>query len=182
MQSAISGHDRLQEIKDFFDNTVSSKAFSDSIRKASELLFRKKAVIFAGLGSSDITSGYGAGYFSNLFGLSYRVENIQDYPVIKIPKEFAGDTCVLALSVTGETAEVITYIRNFSNANYSIIAITGNPHSKLASMADITIAYTIPFSFCGINNMSTQIPALYIIEKLGREVAKLQTNNSQPDL
>ena len=52
--------DSLPEIRSFFETTVPSKDFNTGIQNAAELLIRKSIVIFAGLGSSDYASGYGA--------------------------------------------------------------------------------------------------------------------------
>jgi DNA-binding MurR/RpiR family transcriptional regulator len=172
--------DSLPEIRSFFETTVPSKDFNTGIQNAAELLIRKSIVIFAGLGSSDYASGYGASYFSNMFGLSYRIETIADHPVIRFPAAMADSTCVIALSVSGETEEVISYVRNFRDANCAMIAITGNQRSRLAALADVAITYSVPIAYNGETNLTTQVPAIYIIEKLGREVQNMLLAKETP--
>jgi len=164
----------LSDLQNFFQVIATSSNFQNSITKAAKIISTKKLILFAGLGSSNIMSEYGALYFSYIFNLSFRIEDLTNYPVDYFPKELAKDACIIALSVSGNTEEVISYVRNFSTADCYLIAITENPDSQLAGIADLTIPYSVPMSYRGNSNLTTQVPALYIIEKLAREVEKFK--------
>jgi DNA-binding MurR/RpiR family transcriptional regulator len=167
--------DNLGELQKFFNTYVVSQAFQQAIDKAAEILKKKKVVIFAGLGASNIISSYASYYFTYLFGLSFHVVSIMDFPLIYVPPELSKDTCIVALSISGETQEVVNYVRNFKNCNSNMILITCNDRSTLAKLADVTISYPMPLTYKGEANLTSQVPAVYVIERLGKRVEELSS-------
>ena len=167
----------LHDIINFFQNQATSNEFKTSIQKAAMLLKNKNLILFVGMGSSNIMAEYGALYFSYIFNLSFRIEDLTNYPIDYFPKSLSEKTCIICLSVSGETKEVITYIKNCHTANCSLISITGNRNSKLALLSDVCISYSIPIIMHDQSNLTSQAPAIYILEKIARETENLRNSH-----
>lgn len=165
---------RYHDMQYFMENTVPSVEFQTSMDKAAKLLAKKHLIVFAGSGSSNIMAEYGTLYFSYLFNLTFRIEDINNYPLEFFPKELANETCIIVCSTSGNTEETIRYIRDYHRAGSSLIAITGNSNSVLTNLADISICYNVPIIMSGSSNLTTQAPCLYIIESLAAMVQKIR--------
>lgn len=166
---------RYHDVKHFLEVTVPSKEFQNSMKKAANLLANKHLIVFAGSGSSNILAEYGTLYFSYLFNLTFRIEDINNYPLEFFPKELADETCIIVCSTSGNTVETTNYIRDYHRAGSSLIAITGNANSVLTNLADVSIHYSVPITMSGPSNLTTQVPCLYIIETLAGMVQKLRS-------
>lgn len=151
--------------------------YREKIDEAVALLLEKELILFIGLGSSNIIAEYGALYFSSIFTMAVRIEDPNNYPVTHMTPELARRTCIVALSVSGETPEVINYLSHFNLSESSIISITSTSTSTVARLSDINIPYHIaiekmPDGSAAPPDITTQVPALYIVETLAREVQR----------
>ncbi len=158
----------------FINTTAKSREFNASMEKAAELLSDKHFILFVGAGSSNIISEYGTLYFSYLFNMSFRVEDLSNYPIDYYPRELAKNICMIVCSVSGDTEEVVQYVKNYHTGNTPMITITANNKSILAELADVAITYTMPITMSGQSNLTSQVPAVYIIETLAAMVKKLR--------
>ncbi len=61
-----------------------------------------------------------------------------------------GDV-VLAISYSGETAELLTILPLFKRMDAPLIAMTGNPQSTLAREADVHLDISVPAEACPLN-------------------------------
>lgn len=61
-----------------------------------------------------------------------------------------GDV-VLAISYSGETAELLTILPLFKRMDARLIAMTGNPQSTLAREADVHLDVSVPAEACPLN-------------------------------
>ena len=61
-----------------------------------------------------------------------------------------GDV-VLAISYSGETAELLTILPLFKRMDAPLIAMTGNPQSTLAREADVHLDVSVPAEACPLN-------------------------------
>ena len=132
---------------------------------------------YVDLGSSNIIAEYGALYFSSIFNMAVRIEDPNNYPVAHMSPEIARRTCIVALSVSGETREIVDYLSHFNLTECSIISITSTGTSTVARLSDINIPYHITIekvrdTLKDEPDITTQVPALYIVETLAREVIK----------
>ena len=114
-----------------------------------------------------IRDRYGARYFSNVGYFSQSISEPYYPPLVD-----HNDTHLLiVLSESGETREVIDQIRIYQSNHTKILVITNKPDSTIDKMADASIYYYVkdiilPQTY----NISSQIPVLYIIERLTREL------------
>jgi len=65
-----------------------------------------------------------------------------------------GDV-VLAISYSGETAELLTILPLFKRMDVPLVAMTGNPRSTLAREADVHLDVSVPAEACPLNLAAT---------------------------
>ncbi len=152
-------------------------SFNNAVKNAAQLLATKTMVVFAGLGTSDIAASYAARYFSYVFPYSFRIEDINDYPStprLKSP-DISKNVCIIALSISGETPEILKYVKSANLANCSLVAITANKYSKLASISDVVISYSLTKLSRNNSDLNSQIPCFYIVELLAQEIYSIKS-------
>ena len=85
----------------------------------------------------------------------------------------AKNALAIVLSVSGETAEILRFASQFSLHNCKVMSITSHDNSALAKLADFNLSWHIPQTRVGgVYDITTQIPVIYILETLGRKLAK----------
>jgi Transcriptional regulators len=156
----------LSELLHYFHRT-NTNSFEQKIEQGIEFIRTAERVIFVGQGSSGTLARYGARYFSNLGKFSIGLEDPY-YPIIK---DMLRNTVVIALSVTGETKEVVELLNRFKTNNCYILSITNQSNSTIAKMSDWNISYNMQMiSVNGGYNATSQVPALFLIEALARRL------------
>lgn len=125
-----------------------------------------KQVIFIGLGTSGILGKYGARFFSNLKKFSQYIEDPY-YPIM----EGIQGAIIIALSVSGETEQIIAMTNEFKKYDCKIISITNKGTSTLARISDYNLSYYVTDHELEHHvNTTTQIPVIYLIEAIGRRL------------
>lgn len=156
----------LTELLDYFKRT-NTNAFEQKIEQGTDFIRKAETVIFIGGGSSGTLARYGARYFSNLGKFSIGLEDAY-YP---ITKDIASPTVIIALSVSGETKEIISLIDRFKTNKCNILSITNQASSTIAKMSDWNISYNMNMQKVnGGYNATTQVPVLFLIETLARRI------------
>lgn len=179
--SVPTNNTELEEELITFITRSSDNFFKNKIDESVELLLEKELVIFIGIGTSNIVAEYGALYFSSLFNMAIRIEDPNNYPINYLSSTLAKKMCIIALSVSGETNEIITYLNHLNLSDSSIISVTNNSKSTIARLADINIPYYISIEKIDQSDVTTQIPAIFIIEKLAKEVRKKKLKSNEAD-
>ena len=155
----------LQELQEYFDK-AGTTSFQNAVYEAADIVRAAKQVIFIGLGTSGILGKYGARYFSNLGKFSQYIEDPY-FPVLG----GVDDLVVIALSVSGETEQVIEMVNRFKQNQCKIISITNRNSSTLAKISDFNLSYYVMEADIGNHvNMTTQVPVIYLIEAIGRRL------------
>ena len=125
-----------------------------------------KQVIFIGLGTSGILGKYGARFFSNLKKFGQYIEDPY-YPIM----EGIQGAIIIALSVSGETEQIIAMTNEFKKYDCKIISITNKGTSTLARISDYNLSYYVTDHELEHHvNTTTQIPVIYLIEAIGRRL------------
>ena len=123
-------------------------------------------VIFIGLGTSGILGKYGARFFSNLRKFSQYIEDPY-FPIM----EGIKNAVVIALSVSGETEQIVQMANDFKKNKCKIISITNKGTSTLSNLSDYNLTYYVTDHEHGNHvNTTTQIPVIYLIEAIGRRL------------
>lgn len=155
-------------VMEFFERTLKGD-MEEKIRNAASLVTKADSVIFIGIGSSGILSEYGARYFSSLGKFSMYIKD----PYFPIHANFRHNSVTIALSVSGENNFTITHLNQLKQEGSKIISITNNKHSTIAKISEVNIPYYVTEEWFENANITTQVPVLYILESMAREIYKL---------
>lgn len=109
---------------------------------------------------------YGARYFSNLGTFSMYIKD----PHFPIHAKVRQNSITIALSTSGENTFTITHLKQLKQEQNKIISITNNRQSTISKISDINIPYYVSEEFYESANITTQVPVLFVLEWLGREV------------
>ena len=140
---------------------LDNKIYHERINEAIVLLGNADMVLFLGIGDSGIIGQYGARRFSNYGKFAMAIND--PYYQINI---VGSNTVVVALSVSGETPELIREIHACKIKGCQVIGITSASQSTLAKISDVVIPYYIHIKKRGPVMFTSQAPALSIIENL----------------
>lgn len=160
-----------------FLHRSSQSFYQNKINEAASLLLDKELILFLGLGSSNIMAEYGALYFSSIFNMALRVEDPNNYPINYLSENLAGKMCVITLSVSGETKEIIEYLNHLNLSHSATISITNSSNCTIAKLSDVNIPYYIAQETFQGADITSQLPALYTIEHLAKRVRELFIEN-----
>jgi len=143
------------------------------IKEAANLLYQANRIMLMGMGTSGIMAKFGARYLTNMGKLVHYVDD----PFYPVPDEFYKDFVIVVISTSGETREMIEKVNRFKTLNAMTIAITNSATSTLAKLSDFSLSYYVPIEKradeLSIHDVTTQVPVIYLIEKLGKEVYNL---------
>ena len=155
-----------------FISQFPDKFYEEKINACIELLNGKELVWFLGYGSSNIVAEYGAMYFSSLVKMAINISDTFNHPMHYFGNIIAENTCVIVLSVSGETQNIIKNLDQFITSNTAIISITNSADSTIAKLSDINIPYYIAPEKIGDSDVTSQVPAIYILEYLVKACRK----------
>ena len=121
---------------------------------------------FLGIGSSGILCKYAARYFSSIGKFTVHIDD----PFF--PKNFKcyGESLIIALSVSGETPTTIENITRFKKENCTIASITNTENCTIAKISDLNLPYYVQQVKVNYSDITTQIPVLYMIERIGKKL------------
>lgn len=157
--------DGMDEILHFFQSTQTEE-FKQILADIELIINEADSIIFIGIGTSGVLGKYGARYFSNLDKFSQCIEDPY-YPISRDQK----NTVVIALSVSGETREVLELVKRFREHNCHIVSITNKASCTLARLSDFNLSYYVMEELARDQyNVTTQVPVLYILETIGRSL------------
>lgn len=153
----------LNEIM-YFLHSATAATYREGIERITAIVQEAKQLIFIGIGTSGILGKYGARYFSNLGKFSQHIED----PFFPIHSNLEN-AVVIALSVSGETQEVITLAERFKRHHCTIVSITNKSGSTLSKLSDFNLSYHVSDRMInGEYNITTQVPVVYLLETIGR--------------
>lgn len=154
---------------DFLKRTAGDE-FQEQLQDAVSILRQSELVLFVGIGSSGVIAEYGALYFSSLFTLALHIEDPLNHPFYHLSDKLSDKICLVALSVDGENEDIIRYIHELKTQKCQVISITNSSKSSIARLSDANIAYYINKEMYQDANITSQLPALYTIECIAREI------------
>lgn len=154
------------ELKAFFER-LEAPGFQKRIEEAAAMIAMSERVTFVGMGNSGNICQYGARYFTNLGKFSLSVSD-PFYPVNMADMQ---KMTAVVLSVSGESEQIVKIVNGLKKAQCNIISITNTEQSTLAHLADISLCYYISMHRGEERiDYSSQVPAVYLIETLGKRV------------
>lgn len=155
----------VKEIQEYFYK-IDSGIHQKELDEIAQVVRQADQVIFIGLGTSGILGKYGARFFSNLRKFSQYIEDPY-FPIM----EGIKNAVVIALSVSGETEQIVQMANDFKKNKCKIISITNKGTSTLSNLSDYNLTYYVTDHEHGNHiNTTTQIPVIYLIEAIGRRL------------
>ncbi|WP_347551333.1 MurR/RpiR family transcriptional regulator [Pseudalkalibacillus hwajinpoensis] len=155
-------------VAEFFERTVKGD-LEEKMKKAARIVAETDNVIFIGIGSSGILAEYGARYFSSLGKFSMYIKD----PHFPIHAKLRNNSVTIALSVSGENHFTVTHLNQLKQEGSHIISITNTKYSTVAKISDLNIPYYVTEEFHEEANITSQVPVVYILESIAREIYKL---------
>lgn len=157
--------DDTSEIINFFKG-IENNDMNKRIDKLCNYIKTANEIIFLGIGSSGILCKYAARYFSAMGKFTVHIDD----PFF--PKNFKClDNClIVALSVSGETQAIIENVNRFKEEKCTIVSITNSEDCTISRISDLNIPYYVQQVKVGYSDITTQLPVLYIIEKVGKKL------------
>ncbi len=144
--------------------------YMKTIDQAALMLQQSSSIIFIGVGTSGMLAKYGSRYFSNVGWLSLCIDD----PFTPVFGEHQEETVVVALSVSGETEQVLGMANGLKTKGCRLISITNTPNCTLARMSDCNISYYMPVrKTARYFNITLQAPVITILEILGNKLYRL---------
>ncbi|WP_105630905.1 MurR/RpiR family transcriptional regulator [Cronobacter dublinensis] len=156
------------EIISFF-RSVNNDEFDALLEEAVDIILESERIIFVGAGTSGALAKYGARFFSNVGKFSNHIDD----PYFPVTNDMAKNALAIVLSVSGETEEILRFASQFSLHRCKVLSVTSHENSALAKLADFNLSWHVPQTrIAGVYDITTQIPVIYILETLGRKLAK----------
>lgn len=155
-------------VSEFFERTLKGD-IEKNIKNAAALINAADTVIFIGIGSSGILAEYGARYFSSLGKFSMYIKD----PYFPIHSNMRNNSVTIALSVSGENNFTVTHLNQLKQEGITIISITNHKHSTIAKISDVNISYYVTEEWYENANITTQVPVMYTLESMAREIYAL---------
>ncbi|MBT1177910.1 MurR/RpiR family transcriptional regulator [Bifidobacterium callimiconis] len=156
----------LHDLALFFDR-ANSPAFEEHLDSAVRLIGDAEPIVFIGEGSSGVIAEYGARLFANL-GIFAVGMTDAFYPVSAYARDHMA---VIAVSESGETPKLVKAVEAFRAAGSVTLGVTNSVHSTLERLCDWSFSAGLPSQRVnGGYNATTQVPALFAIESLGRRL------------
>lgn len=164
-----SEQQRLQT-KDHKISFINEENFPSDIYEKIELVAdrmqRSDQIIYVGVGSSGSLAEYAARQTAAVGFNSFCVKD-PFYPLITQLKN-TSNNLLLTFSVSGKTIELIEMLNNFVNdEDVTLVAVTADSSSQLALMSRYVLCYsTDQHRLEKYYDLTTQVPAMYLIEQL----------------
>lgn len=146
----------LQRLRDRIDGT-----FSEAIGLLVETLAAGRKIIVCGVGKSG-TIGRKIAATLNSTGAASVVLNAQDALHGDLGMVSAGD-CVLVLSHSGETEEVLNLLPHLRTQGARLLAVTGGADSTLAQHCDLVLDASIEREACPHNLAPTSSSTVQLV-------------------
>ena len=153
----------LRQTKDMMelaDSTNDSSTYEDII----DLIINANNIICFGMGNSGLFAEYLSNRLIRLGFSSFYSDNSHTMRTSAI--SFTNNDLIIILSESGNTEDIIKLAKIAMIRSVPLVAITGDPNSELAMMADhILVSFDKTFNY-GIDYISMRIAQLHIIDVL----------------
>ena len=142
---------------------LDNEYYQEKLDIAKAMIGNHNNLIFTGIGNSGLIGTYGARIFSSVGKYANAISD----PFVRINTSME-DTVIIALSISGKTPELLRIVESCKILGAQIISITTNMKSPLALMSNVTIPYFLKTDTVDQIDLTSQILAVAIIERLAR--------------
>lgn len=157
--------DDISEVIDFLKKTCSPE-FEQKLDDLTRVILNANHIFFVGSGMSGIVAKYGARYFSSMGKFCLYI----DEPHYPTESEFLRNSLAIVFSVSGESNDTIGHVLRFKERGCQIISVTNTENCTVAKLSDYNIAYYVTYERLGTYDVTTQLPSMSIVERLGKKL------------
>ena len=158
----------ISALQDYL-NRLALPASQALIDQAVQVLRTADQLLFIGVGTSATLARYGARYFCNVGYFSTFVDD--PFTPIAPCTTNHSRTVVIALSVSGETQQVIDMARQLKERLCPLISITNSSSCTLAQISDLNFNYYMTdLRIQDVFQLTSQVPVICLLEILGRRL------------
>ncbi|GAA5415956.1 HTH-type transcriptional regulator GlvR [Paraliobacillus ryukyuensis] len=150
-------------VHEFFERTL-TQHYQQKVVEIAKVIAKAKHVVFIGVGSSGILAEYGSRYFSGLKKFALYIKD----PFLPIHAQYLENSITIVLSVSGESGGTLSQVNQFKQEGSVIVSITNRADSSIAKISDYNLSYYVSQEFLGKTNVTTQIPVIYLLERLAK--------------
>lgn len=157
----------------YINETNFPKDIETKLMIIANLVFQSDNITTLGMGDSAFLAEYAA---RRMASLGFNTTPVTDpfYPLLAKLRNTTNNI-IFCFSVSGETTELIELINDFVNdEDVKLVCITSNENSTIAKMSRYVLNYYEKTHHLNNNyDMSSQIPVMYIIERLDNLLEKM---------
>lgn len=164
-KSGSSVPDDVTETIDFLKKSVSEE-FDEKLEELAGVIAGAGNICFVGSGMSGIVAKYGARYFSSIGKFCLYI----DEPHYPTESRFFKNALVIVFSVSGESKDTIGHVLRFKERDCRILSVTNTENCTVARLSDYNIAYYVTYMRIKDYDITSQIPAVSIVERLGKKL------------
>ena len=161
----------ISALQDFLAR-LSAPATQAQIDGVVELLRQMGHILFIGVGNSSILARYGARYLCNVGCFATAIDDpfTPIGSVVNTQARF-DRVAVVALSVSGETGELLGMVKALKERGCAIVSITNSASCTLARMSDHNLNYYMTDArLNGYFQLTCQAPVICLLEMIGRRL------------
>lgn len=164
-KNSSSVPDDVTETIDFLKKSASEE-FDEKLEKLAGVIAGAGNICFVGSGMSGIVAKYGARYFSSIGKFCLYI----DEPHYPTESRFFKNALVIVFSVSGESKDTIGHVLRFKERDCRILSVTNTENCTVARLSDYNIAYYVTYMRIRDYDITSQIPAVSIVERLGKKL------------
>ncbi|MCC0687882.1 MULTISPECIES: MurR/RpiR family transcriptional regulator [unclassified Clostridioides] len=157
------------------ENTVEIINSSD-VHDCARLIINAKKVYFIGIGYSGIIA-QDSNYKFMRIGLNC-VSFDSSHTMIMMSSIMEEGDLIVAISHSGETAEIIKTVKLARANNAKIISITENKNSELKDISDVHLSYVSGETVLETGSVSSKLAQFFIIDLVYTQVVKELSNKA----
>ena len=159
---------------------LSGPALQNQVGRAVQILRGAGHILFVGVGTSSILARYGARYLCNVGYFATFLDDLYTPVNACMTTQARFDSvAVIALSVSGETQQVLDICRQLKDRGCALISLTNRPGCTLARISDLNISYNMEeLQVTGGWQLTCQAPVVCLLEMIGRRL--YQVGPDQP--
>lgn len=141
---------------------TSSMVDADVTNHVIDLIASAREVLFYGIGTSGLSAAMGE---MRLMRFGKHVRSVRDPHMQNVLSSLCNDqTLIVAMSVSGETKDLIESVGLAKSAGAGIVAITNYVSSTLAKLADVTLLSYGKTDLINAGTFSSVVSQMYLLD------------------
>lgn len=147
----------------------------DELSKSAEAIINSTTVYLFGVGASTVIAQYGQ---YRLMRLGFNITGLTNmHSAIMTVACMKKDDVIILISGSGNTLDLLTTAEKALLQEGIVIAITGNPKSELAKLAQVCLHTSVSENFHSAGTFSSKLVQLFVMDALVNQIA-----DQQPEL